>query len=56
MSSWIWLNTPLCAIVFIATAGISMWVVWGDGGRRKHGTAGGGHPPRRRRADYELAF
>jgi hypothetical protein len=55
MSSWIWLNIPLCAIAFIATVGIPMWVVYGrDGG--KEGAPDERRPPRRRRRDYELAI
>ncbi len=27
MASWIWLNVPLMAVFFLATAGIPLWLV-----------------------------
>ncbi|MGE5291504.1 MAG: hypothetical protein ACM3ML_30730 [Micromonosporaceae bacterium] len=54
MSHWMWLNIPLCAIAFIATVGIPMWVLFNDPGHKKS-SPGGRRPPGRRRRDYELA-
>jgi hypothetical protein len=53
MASWLWLNIPLMAVFFLATAGIPLWLVlrrpdW-SGGEKQPSTAEA-HAHRRKEA------
>ncbi len=51
MASWLWLNVPLMAVFFLATAGIPLWLVlrrpyWSGGEKQASAVAEAGtHRP-----------
>jgi hypothetical protein len=34
MTNWVWLNIPLCAVAFLATVGIPVWLTFKDPDQR----------------------
>ncbi len=56
MASWFWLNVPLMAALFLATAGIPLWLVlkrpdWSGGKKQASAAAAeaGTNPPQKTR-------